>query len=97
MLWVLQLMARKVPTFAPGDRVRLTGSFLRSTGQYAGGDGPTRWTVLAVQTLKHSNSVLVLTDELRADDGMFTPEELAADPTLKYRRILACNLEKVRT
>lgn len=32
---------------APGTRVRLTGAFLRSTGQIAGGEGTRVWTVAA--------------------------------------------------
>jgi hypothetical protein len=30
-----------------GSRVRLTGKFLRSTGQYTGQEGLSRWTVMA--------------------------------------------------
>jgi hypothetical protein len=92
-------MAPRVPApcvFVPGDRVRLRGAFLRSTGQVAGGEAFSRWTVQAVQTFR-GGAVLVLTDELRANPGeYFTPAELAADPTLYYRRILASNLEKCR-
>jgi hypothetical protein len=32
--------------FAPGDHVRLTGDFLRWTGQIAGGAGQSIWTVV---------------------------------------------------
>jgi hypothetical protein len=31
---------------APGTKVRLTGKFLKSTGQQRGGEGASRWTVL---------------------------------------------------
>jgi hypothetical protein len=31
----------------PGDRVQLTGRFLQSTGQVAGGEGQSVWTVVA--------------------------------------------------
>ena len=31
----------------PGTRVRLTGTFLRSTGQLAGGEGASKWTIVA--------------------------------------------------
>lgn len=81
-------------TFTPGDTVRLTGLFLRNTGQQAGGEGQSRWTVQAVTTM--GRSAYVLTDELRPNDGMFTPEELAQDPTLRYRRINAANLERCK-
>jgi hypothetical protein len=30
----------------PGDRVRLTGAFLRSTGQHTGPEGLSRWRVV---------------------------------------------------
>lgn len=33
-------------TFNPGDTVRMTGEFLRNTGQVAGGEGQSRWTVV---------------------------------------------------
>jgi hypothetical protein len=32
--------------FQPGDKVRLTGKFLRNTGQIAGGEGQSKWTVV---------------------------------------------------
>jgi hypothetical protein len=87
----------KAKVFAIGDRVRLTGAFLRNTGQQVGGEGRNVWTVI-----KHPGCNLcadhrfVLTNEPRQDDGMFTAEELAADPFLKYRHINAANLEKAR-
>lgn len=34
-------------SFAVGDRVRLTGRFLRSTGQFTGPEGQSRWIVQA--------------------------------------------------
>lgn len=39
------MMMRNKPE--PGTRVRLTGDFLRSTGQQAGGEGQSKWTVAA--------------------------------------------------
>lgn len=36
----------KIEKAKPGTRVRLTGAFLRSTGQIAGGEGGKRWTVV---------------------------------------------------
>jgi hypothetical protein len=43
-------MAREKPGLsnqpAPGTRVRLTGYFLKATGQQAGGEGHKRWTVM---------------------------------------------------
>jgi hypothetical protein len=37
---------RAVKRFLPGERVRLSGDFLRATGQYAGKSGLSRWTVV---------------------------------------------------
>jgi len=85
-----------VKIFHVGEKVRLTGAFLRSTGQRVGGDGQARWTVQAYHPVAGGRSAMVLTDALRLDDGTFTPAEISADPTLKYRRINAANLEKCR-
>lgn len=35
-------------TIAVGDKVKLTGKFLRSTGQIAGPEGSSTWTVLSI-------------------------------------------------
>ena len=83
-------MASKV--FSVGDTVRLTGAFLRSTGQYAGSEGLARWTVQAVS----KDGRIVTTNEPRADDGTFTREEIAADPELGFRHVHAGNLELCR-
>lgn len=40
-------MKGKPKHFEPGDRVRLTGVFLKNTGQRAGGEEQSRWTVRA--------------------------------------------------
>lgn len=86
-------MSKKTPTFKVGNKVKLTAKFLRSTGQYAGGEGGKRWTVLSVSNGSHPMSIsLVTVDEIREDLSYWTAEELAADPDLKYRRIAAGNL-----
>lgn len=72
----------------PGTKVRLTGSFLKSTGQQRGGEGASRWTVLG-----NSGAFVIVNEE--ADTRWFTPEELAADPSPKWRRINRANLEIV--
>ena len=83
--------------FAIGDRVRLTGAFLRSTGQIAGGEGRSVWTVQAHPGCRLcADNRFVLTDEERSAPEDFTPEEYAADPLLKFRHINAANLEKTR-
>ncbi len=77
----------------PGDRVRLSGKFLRSTGQGVGGEGRKTWTVKAL-----SFGFVVVDEELSpaALQG-YTAEELAADPHLRYRRFAPGNLVRVGT
>lgn len=84
------------PRFAVGDRVRLTGAFLRSTGQFAGGEGQSVWTVTACPCSLCADGRFVLTNEPRQDDGTFTPEEIAREPHLKFRHINAANLQRTR-
>lgn len=72
-----------------GDRVRLTGEHLRNTGQTVGSAGLDRWTVTGI----HRD--WAITNEKLSGDW-FTPEELAQDPTLTYRRIALANLERTK-
>ena len=87
-------MAR-LQRFNVGDRVRLTGAFLRSTGQIAGGEGTSVWIVQACPCRGCADGRLVLTNEPRQGDGMFTPEEIAREPHLKYRHVASGNLNRV--
>ena len=82
--------------FAPGDLVRLTGAFLRNTGQIAGDEGHKRWTIQAHPGCRLCADGFVLTDELRGSLEDFTAEEYAADPLLRYRHVNAANLERVK-
>jgi hypothetical protein len=75
----------KARRFAPGDRVRLTGEFLRNTGQIAGGEGQSRWTVLA-----HDGCRL-------CSDGQFVQvDQRSEDDPERWRHIHAGNLERAR-
>ena len=65
--------------FNAGDRVRLTGKFLRSIG---GSDAYQTWEVMPCACRFCAQHYLVLTDELSGED----PNRL--------RHILAVNLEK---
>lgn len=76
--------------FAVGDRIQLTGKFLRSTGQYTGREPSSVWTVTGF------SGPFLITDEPRPNDGMFSADELAADPTLRFRRIAPGNVQRVR-
>jgi len=77
-------------TFKSGDKVQMTGKFLRSTGQYTGKDAHGKWLVVAVQ------GSMVLVNESAVTD-YYTADEMKADPSLQYRRINASNLERVRS
>jgi hypothetical protein len=83
-------MTRAFRHFEPGVRVRLSGKFLRDTGQAVGGEGSKVWTVLEVKQWS-SGSVFVTVDEPRQSLEDFTAAELAADPMLKWRKINAAN------
>jgi hypothetical protein len=64
---------------AVGDRVKLTGNFLRDTGQQVGGEGQSTWTVLKLERWG-SGSIFAVVDER------------SYSPTEDYRRINAANL-----
>lgn len=73
-----------------GDRVRLTSKFLRSTGQHTGNEARRTWTVLSVS----SNGRMAVVDQLLSSaEQWFTADELASDPSLKWRRINTGNLQ----
>ncbi len=80
--------AGKSDGMVPGARVRLSGKFLRSTGQYTGGAGQSVWTILDLPA--GSSSWVVVNEE--ADTSLYTAAELADDPSLKWRRIARANL-----
>jgi hypothetical protein len=93
------VMAREKKTFAAGDTVRLTRNFLRWTGQITGGEGHSRWTVLACECKACAQGHFVLTNEPRTAEDLaeyFTPEEIAAEPWLKFRHLNTANVEHVR-
>ena len=80
----------------PGDRVRLTGAFLRSTGQQRGREGMSVWTVRAVE------GSFIVTDQKHDPRYMVMtwPEfaEGSADyESLVYRRFHAGNLERAKS
>lgn len=73
--------------FTIGQRVKYSGKFLKSTGQGRGSAGLSTWTVKGIT----NEGRWVIVDE-PADLSYFTAEELAADPTLAFRRIAKENL-----
>ncbi len=74
----------------PGDKVRFTGKYLRSTGQVRSqGEGRGNWTITAI------DGDWAVTDAL-VGVAWFSEAELAEDPTLAFRRINLGNLERVK-
>ncbi len=67
-----------------GTRVRLTGEFLRNTGQMAGGEGQSKWTTVDCRCGLCKTGRFVAVDEPSID---------APD---RSRHINADNLEKCR-
>lgn len=80
-------MTKKFRDFAIGDRVKLTGKFLRNTGQHTGSEGTRVWTITGFA----NDGRWAITDQ-PSDTSYYTSEEMAADPTLGYRRIAVENL-----
>ncbi len=81
--------------FTPGDRVRLTGEFLRNTGMQLGQEGFSVWIVQECSCKLCSSGLFILTNEFRENDGLFTQEELDKEPFLRFRHINSKNLEIV--
>lgn len=81
-----------------GDTVRLTAKFLRNTGQFTGKAPWQTWLVTSVDSSAGDGHTTVVTDEKKDEEVLeyFTPEELAKDPTLRFRRINVAHLEVVR-
>lgn len=79
----------KKQAFQVGDKVRLTGKFLRSTGQYTSDEARKVWTITGI------DGSFVVTDEERSELSYWTAEELETDPTLRFRRIHSDHLIKV--
>lgn len=62
----------------PGDQIQLTGTFLKNTGQHAGPEGLSVWTVVACPCAICKEGRWVATDELVDDDeGGQRPRHLA--------------------
>lgn len=84
-------MAKKA-SISIGDRVQLTSKFLQCTGQYTGREPASVWTVTGLT----NGDRWAIVDEPMHDPSMFSAEELAADPTLAFRRIAVGNLRIVK-
>lgn len=78
----------------PGTTVKLSGKFLKNTGQHLGHAGLDRWVVQECPCSGCKNGQLVATNEEKSADAlsMFTKEELRDMPYLKMRHIARANL-----
>jgi hypothetical protein len=74
--------------FKPGDIVKLTAKHLRNTGQFTGA-GHERFKVLGMDP--NIDDLVIVNAPM--EGNYFTKEELAADPSLKWRRIHRGNLQ----
>lgn len=82
-----------IKSFSIGDRVQLTGKFLRSTGQYMGREPASVWTITGFS----NGGAWAITDEPACNPpGYYSDAELAADPSLAFRRIAVGNLQVAR-
>lgn len=90
-------MPRKTPEFAVGDKVQLTGKFLRSTGQITGSEGQRKWIVQACDCAHCRSGQFIRTDERRSAELLeyYTAEELAENEALYWRHINTANLKLV--
>lgn len=84
------MATKQTKSFSVGDKVRLTAKFLRSTGQYTGDEARRVWTITG-----HSGSFVVVDQALPAHllSSFYTADELAADPSLAFRRFAPANLQ----
>lgn len=74
-----------------GARVRMSGRFLRSTGQAHTKEAARIWTILACPCALCSGGWYVAVDE-PADLACYEPAEIEAMPWLRHRHINKANL-----
>ncbi len=79
-----------------GTKVRLTGIFLKNTGQIAGGEGQSKWLIVACSCslCKQGDFVAVNEPHLCQKDPRGY-EDLAPEDRPKWRHFAAGNLEIV--
>lgn len=83
---------RGLASVRPGDRVQLTGAFLRSTGQIAGGEGRKRWRIVECGCALCRDGFAAV-DEPALDYGQWDDIPPAERP--KHRHINLGNLQTV--
>ena len=72
-----------------GTKVRLTGAFLRSTGQVAGGEGERRWTVMPCDCVLCRDGFVAIDEP--ADQSYY--EDLPPEQRPRWRHVALGNLE----
>ncbi len=84
----------RIPPF--GSKVRLTGIFLRNTGQIAGGEGQSRWlTVECPCRLCEKGDFVAVNEPHLCQEDPRGFEDIAPEDRPKWRHINAANLEVV--
>jgi hypothetical protein len=88
-------MAKNFRSFAVGSKVKLSGKFLKSTGQGRGSAGLSVWTVVACPCTLCKSGRFVATDEQHTPAEiarLWTPAEMAEMPYLAARHFNRENL-----
>lgn len=82
-----------------GTKVRLTGKFLRNTGQFTGSEGTSTW--LTVESTEHKpgdsakDAIISVNEPHLCQTDPRGYEDFAPEERPKWRRINAANLEVV--
>lgn len=81
---------------APGTRVRLTGTFLKNTGQQVGGEGQSVWTIQECSCQLCRTGAFVATNEPHAcQEDPRGYEDIPPEERPRWRHINTCNLQVV--
>ena len=88
---------KKPKRFNVGDRVRLTGEFLRNTGQFTGAPGTSRWLIVDCKcdACVHGDFVAVNEPHMCQSDPTGY-EDILVEERPKWKHIHPANLEKSR-
>lgn len=90
------MSARGLGRAAPGDRVRLTGYYLRATGQMKSDDGRKRWTVLECSCGLCKGGEHVAVDEPHDDEyRRLIWGDLPEAQRPKWRHVSLASLERI--
>lgn len=79
-------------TFPVGTKVHLTGHFLRSTGQYTGGDANGKWLIVACDCELCKRGEHCAVNEPALDYGQW--DDIPKEKQPKWRHFAIANLEE---